>query len=208
MSVPEGESGEDDRAPTTGINGVASTVAINGRREISSLPSHPPPSLLALGICETTMAKSMSRDGGGDEACGTRPTHQVAASRASQPPVPVTQLPEIDPASPEARAEMLRVVRERFPIRSTWPGVSLEIIQAATFEERARFVGDDVGMDYDLIFWAIQGAESEDPVRAAKWARFKVRNPSRLNIRPPSVVQIASIPPKFLPLGTVLPRVP
>lgn len=145
-----------------------------------------------------------SRRGSG--ARRTRPAHHVAAS--FRPPVPVTQLPEIDAASPEARAEIQRVVGERFPIRSKWPDILLEIIRFATFEERARFVGDDGGMDYDVLFWAIQEAESPDPVQAARWVRFKARNPSRLNIRPPSVVGIANIPPEYLPPGTILPRIP
>lgn len=86
------------------------------------------------------------------------------------PPIPVSQLPEIDEGSPEARAEIHRVVREHFPNRSSWPEVCLDIIRTSTFEERARFVGDEGGMDYQMIFWAIQEAESSEPGQAAKWA--------------------------------------
>lgn len=143
----------------------------------------------------------------GARARRLRPVHQVAAPSV-QSPVPVAQLPEIDASSPVAQAEILRVVRERFPIRSEWPAILMEIVRFATFEERARFAGDDGGMDYDFIFWAIQEAESPDPRQAARWARFKTRNPSRLNIRPPPVVQIANIPPEYLPPGTALPRIP
>lgn len=132
----------------------------------------------------------------------TRPGHQVAAPVALPPPTPVSLLPQIDVESQEARAEIQRVVRERFPDPSEWPDRALEVMRRATFEERARFIGDDGGMDYQMLFWAIQEAESQ------KWRRFKVRNPSRLNIRPPSVVGIASIPLEFLPPGVVLPRVP
>ena len=104
--------------------------------------------------------------------------------------------------------EMLRVVRERFPNRSRWPDIFLEILQSMIFEERARFVGGDGGMDYEFIFWAIQEAELTEP-RQAEWGgRFRMRNPSRLNIRLPPVLQIANIPPEYLPPGTVLPRVP
>ena len=61
-------------------------------------------------------------------------------------------LPEIDASSPEALAEMQRVVRERFPNRSKWPDIFMEIMRQATYEERARFAGDDGGMDYEFIF--------------------------------------------------------
>ncbi|XBJ21128.1 hypothetical protein VPH35_011831 [Triticum aestivum] len=103
---------------------------------------------------------------------------------------------------------MLRVVRERFPNRSRWPDIFLEILQSMIFEERARFVGGDGGMDYEFIFWAIQEAESTEPRQAERWGCFSIRNPSRLKIRPPTVMQIASIPPEYLPPGTALPRTP
>ena len=137
-----------------------------------------------------------------------RPNHQVAAPMAPLPPVPGSQVPVTERGSPEAHAEMIRVVRERFPNCDVWPATLIEVIQHAMSEERVRFAGDDGGMDYELIFWAIQEVESTDPRQAAKWARFRTRNPSRLNIQPPAVVQISNIPPKYLPPGTVLPRVP
>ncbi|KAE8778329.1 hypothetical protein D1007_48762 [Hordeum vulgare] len=123
-------------------------------------------------------------------------------------PFPAMRQPWVESATPEARAEMLRVVRERFPDRSSWPGIYIEIIQYADFDERMRFIGDDTAMDYAMLFWAIHEAESADPAQAARWTRFRTRNPSRLNIRPPSMVEIARIPPKYLPPGTMLPRVP
>ncbi|KAE8787028.1 hypothetical protein D1007_39089 [Hordeum vulgare] len=100
------------------------------------------------------------------------------------------------------------VVRERFLDRSRWPEVCVEIIRCSEFAERMRFVGDDGAMDYKMVFWVIQEAESADPVQAERWMRFRTRNPSRLNIHPPPVVEIARIPPEFLPPGTMLPRVP
>ncbi|KAE8782946.1 hypothetical protein D1007_43638 [Hordeum vulgare] len=103
---------------------------------------------------------------------------------------------------------MVQVVQERFPDRSRWPEICVEIIRCSEFAERMRFVGDDEAIDYAMVFWAIQEAESADPVQAERWMRFRTRNPSRLNIRPPPVVEIAGIPPEFLPSGTVLPRVP
>ncbi|XP_037489830.1 uncharacterized protein LOC119368772 isoform X2 [Triticum dicoccoides] len=142
----------------------------------------------------------------GARARRLRPAHQVATP--PQPPPPVATLPEIDASSPEALAEMRRVVREIFPNRSKWPDIFMEILRHAAFEERARFAGDDGGMDFEFIFWAIQEAESSDPRQAARWARFKTSSLSRLNIRPPPVLQISRIPPEALPPGAVLPRVP
>uniref|UniRef100_A0A453D946 Uncharacterized protein n=1 Tax=Aegilops tauschii subsp. strangulata TaxID=200361 RepID=A0A453D946_AEGTS len=146
----------------------------------ASLPvpsSHPAPPHLrsSRSPLQLPTAKSGARDGRGGgrgtRARRMRPVHQVAAP--FQPPVPV--LPEIDASSPEAQAEMPRVVRERFPNRSRWPDILLEILRFATFEERARFAGDDGGMDYEFIFWAIQEAESTEPRQAARWVRFKTR---------------------------------
>lgn len=107
----------------------------------------------------------------------------------------------VDASSPEARVEMLRVVTERFPDRSEWGELLVQVIHTSSFSKRAPFAGDDGGMDYDLLFWAIQEAESPDPKIAAKWARFKTWSPSRLNIRPPSVVGLARIPREFLAPG-------
>ncbi|XBI14181.1 hypothetical protein VPH35_140804 [Triticum aestivum] len=134
----------------------------------------------------------------------------LAAPPALAPPVrvPVEQLPEINSASPEARAEMLRVVMGRFPDRSEWPDRCIQVIQTSTFAERAPFTGDDGGVEYKLLFWAIQEAESTVPVTARRWARFKTTSPSRLNIRPPPVVQLANIPREFLPPGESPPRGP
>ncbi|XP_037456597.1 uncharacterized protein LOC119327607 [Triticum dicoccoides] len=117
-------------------------------------------------------------------------------------------LPEIDASSPEASAEMQRVVRERFPNRSSWPDILLDILRFAMFEERARFAGDDGGMDFEFIFWAIQEAKSPDPRQAARWARFKTRNPSRLNIRPPPVLQITTSHRKSCRRGPSSPELP
>ncbi|KAE8779845.1 hypothetical protein D1007_47074 [Hordeum vulgare] len=127
---------------------------------------------------------------------------------ASLRPFPSMELPWVESSTPEARAEMVRVLRERFPDRSRWPEICIEIIRSSKFAKRMWFIGDGGAMDYEMVFRAIQEAEPEDPVQAARWMRFKTRNPSRLNIRPPPVVEIASIPPEFLPSGTMLPRVP
>lgn len=58
---------------------------------------------------------------------------------------------------------MLRVVRERFPNWGKWPEICVEAIRNSSFVERCRFAGDDNGMDFDTIFWAIQEAESINP---------------------------------------------
>ncbi|KAE8808041.1 hypothetical protein D1007_15597 [Hordeum vulgare] len=68
---------------------------------------------------------------------------------------------------------MLRVVREMFLGRSEWSGLMVDIIRSSTFEERARFCGADGGMDYELIYWAIQEAEATNPVQAMRWRTFK-----------------------------------
>ncbi|KAE8771353.1 hypothetical protein D1007_56758 [Hordeum vulgare] len=103
---------------------------------------------------------------------------------------------------------MLRVVRGLFPDRYEWPGLMVEIIRMATLEERDRFCGDDGGMDYELIFWAIQEAEVADPIQAARWRRFKAMSPSRLNIHPPPVLEMSRLPPDALLPGTSPPRFP
>ncbi|KAE8798223.1 hypothetical protein D1007_26517 [Hordeum vulgare] len=79
-------------------------------------------------------------------------------------PFTAMELPWVESSTPEARAEMVRVVRERFPDRSRWPDICVEIIRCSEFAERMRFVGDDMAMDYGMVFWAIQEAESADPV--------------------------------------------
>ena len=132
------------------------------------------------------------------------PAVRVAEPRPLPSPV-VAQLPEIDPHSPEARREMRRVVMERFPARDEWGEIHMHILRHATFVERARFIGDDGCEDVELLFWAIQEAESSDPRQAARWENFRTANPSRLNIRPPSWEGIARIPPEFIPAWTVLP---
>lgn len=101
---------------------------------------------------------------------------------------------------------MMRVVSERFPNREKWPDLHIEVITYATFEERAWFIGDEGCMDYEFLFWAIQEAESSDPVQAARWARYRTANPSRLNIRPPRSEALANIPLEFLPAGVRPPR--
>ncbi|KAE8772517.1 hypothetical protein D1007_55476 [Hordeum vulgare] len=127
---------------------------------------------------------------------------------ASLRPFPSTELPWVESSTPEARAEMVRVVRERFLDRSRWPEICVEIIQSSGFAKSMRFVGDEGAMDYEMVFWAIQEAEYVDPVQAQRWMQFRTRNPSRLNICPPPVVEMARILLEFLPPGTVLPRVP
>ncbi|KAE8817967.1 hypothetical protein D1007_04323 [Hordeum vulgare] len=132
----------------------------------------------------------------------------VAAPMAPIVPTPVAQLSFVELHSLKARMEMLQVVRGRFPDRSRWPEIMVEIIRTATFEERARFCEDNGGMDYELIFWAIQEAEAADPFQAAKWSRFKTESLSRLNIRPHPVLELSQLPPDALPLGVNPPRVP
>lgn len=87
-------------------------------------------------------------------------------------------------------------------------GICVEVIRSSTFAERCRFAGDEGGMDYDIIFWAIQEAESSDPIQAGRWRRFKSTSPSRLNIRPPSIMELANIPLEYLPQGVSPPRLP
>uniref|UniRef100_A0A453QDL4 Uncharacterized protein n=1 Tax=Aegilops tauschii subsp. strangulata TaxID=200361 RepID=A0A453QDL4_AEGTS len=101
---------------------------------------------------------------------------------------------------------MRQLVMEWFPNRDERGDIHLNIIRYANFTVRARFIGDGSCMDVELIFWAIQEAESPDPIQAARLGYFRTANPSRLNIRPPSVEGIASIPPEFLPPGVRLPR--
>ncbi|KAE8768655.1 hypothetical protein D1007_59835 [Hordeum vulgare] len=81
----------------------------------------------------------------------------------------------------------------------------VEVIRMATVEERDQFSGDDDGMDYELLFWEIQEAEAKDPAQAARWRRFKAASPSRLNIRPPQVLELSRRP---LESGNSPPRLP
>ncbi|KAE8788597.1 hypothetical protein D1007_37349 [Hordeum vulgare] len=115
--------------------------------------------------------------------------------------VPVELQPPIDSHSLAAREEILRVVRERFPNRAAWPEIYVEVIRNNTFAERCRFADNDGGMDFDLIIWAIQEAESIDPMQAARWRRFKSTSPSRLNILQPSIEQLGNISLEYLPPG-------
>ncbi|KAE8766895.1 hypothetical protein D1007_61812 [Hordeum vulgare] len=115
---------------------------------------------------------------------------------------------QIDSRSPEAREEILRVLRERFPLREKWPEICVEVIRSNTFSERCRFAGDEGGMDYDIIFWAIQEAESSDPIQAERWRCFKSTSPARLNIWPPSIMELANIPLEYLSHGVSPPRLP
>ncbi|KAE8798708.1 hypothetical protein D1007_25885 [Hordeum vulgare] len=117
-------------------------------------------------------------------------------------------LPAAELHSPEACAEMLRVVRGRFPDRASWPRIMVEVIRVASFAERARFSGDEGGMDYELVYWAMREAESSDPAVAAKWSGFKSVVPFLRNINPPSVMELSQIPPEELPPGIDLPRAP
>ncbi|KAE8812765.1 hypothetical protein D1007_10093 [Hordeum vulgare] len=96
---------------------------------------------------------------------------------------------------------MLRVVRGKFPDRASWPEMMVEIIRTATFAERARFCGDDGGMDFELIYWVMREAEVSDPGVARKWSRFKSPISFLLNINPPSVLEISQIPREELPPG-------
>lgn len=100
-------------------------------------------------------------------------------------PVMLLPLPTIDASSPAARQEMERVVREKFPDWSTWGEVCIDIIRYSTFEERARIIGDNGCIDLDMIFWAIEEAESPDPVQAKLWSHFRTRNPSGSTSRGP-----------------------
>ncbi|KAE8796904.1 hypothetical protein D1007_28030 [Hordeum vulgare] len=71
--------------------------------------------------------------------------------------------------------------------------------------------GDSVGgevSDYGIIFWAIEKAESSDPIQAERWRRFKSTSPSWLNIRPPSITELANTPLEYLPQGVSPPRLP
>ncbi|KAE8817134.1 hypothetical protein D1007_05342 [Hordeum vulgare] len=130
----------------------------------------------------------------------------VSPPRALAVPTTVALLPTAVLHSSEARAEMLRVVRGKFPDRARWPGIMVEIIRMATFVERARFRGDDGGMDYELIYWAMREAESTDPTLATKWRRFKTTIPFHLNVDPPPVVELSQMPPEVLPPGVNPPR--
>ncbi|KAE8787383.1 hypothetical protein D1007_38701 [Hordeum vulgare] len=132
----------------------------------------------------------------------------VAVPLVPRVSIPVAQRPFEELHSPEARAEMLRVVRGLVPDRSKWPELMVDIIRSSTFEEWARFCGDDGGMDYELIYWAIQEAEATDPVQAMRWCSFKSQSPSRLNIRPPLILELSQLPPDVLPPGIRPPRVP
>ncbi|KAE8789629.1 hypothetical protein D1007_36127 [Hordeum vulgare] len=132
----------------------------------------------------------------------------AAAPMASLMPISVRQWSFMELHSPEARAEMLRVVRGLFPNRSEWAEVMMDIIRSSTFEELVRFCGDNGGMDYELIFWAIQEAEAADPIQVARWCRFKTESPSRLNIRSSRVLELSQLPPDALPLGVRPPRGP
>ncbi|KAE8817562.1 hypothetical protein D1007_04661 [Hordeum vulgare] len=123
----------------------------------------------------------------------------VSPPRTQTAPMPVALLPPVVLHSPEAREEMLRIVRGRFPDRMRWPRIMVEIIRMASFAERARFCGDEGGMDYELIYWAMREAESTDPVLAAKWSRFKMATPFRLNINEPPILELSQIPSEALP---------
>ncbi|KAE8818609.1 hypothetical protein D1007_03753 [Hordeum vulgare] len=125
----------------------------------------------------------------------------VSPPRGLGAPTPMTLLPSAELRSAEARAEMLWVVRGKFPDRASWPEMMVEIIRTATFAERARFCGDDGGMDFELIYWAMREAEVSDPGVARKWSRFKSPIPFLLNINPPSILEISQIPREELPPG-------
>ncbi|KAE8785362.1 hypothetical protein D1007_40953 [Hordeum vulgare] len=125
----------------------------------------------------------------------------VSPPRALAVPTPVTLLPTAELHSSEAHAEMLRVVRGKFPDRASRPGIMVEIIRMATFAERARFCEDDGGMDYELIYWAMREAEASDPGLAMKWRRFKTAVPFLLNVDPPPVLELSQIPLEALPPG-------
>ncbi|KAE8798148.1 hypothetical protein D1007_26618 [Hordeum vulgare] len=125
----------------------------------------------------------------------------VSPPRALVVPTPVMLLPTAELRSSKARAEMLRVVRGKFPDRTSWPGIMVEIIRMATFAERARFCSDDGGMDYELVYWAMREAEATDPGVAMKWSRFKTAVPFLLNINPPPVLELSQIPREALPPG-------
>ncbi|KAE8768966.1 hypothetical protein D1007_59503 [Hordeum vulgare] len=130
----------------------------------------------------------------------------VSSPRAFTTRTPVMLLPRAVLHSPEAREEMLRIVRGRFPDRMRWPELMVEIIRTASFAERARFCGDEGGMDYELIYWAMREAESTDLASVAKWSRFKTATPFRLNVTAPPIVELSQIPPGALPPGVNPPQ--
>ncbi|KAE8800906.1 hypothetical protein D1007_23403 [Hordeum vulgare] len=130
----------------------------------------------------------------------------VSPPRGFGAPTPMMLLPSAELRSAEARTEMLRVVRGKFPERARWPEMMVEIIRMATFAERARFCDDDGGMDFELIYWAMREAEVSDPDVARKWSRFKSSIPFLLNINPPSVVELSQIPREELPRGVDPPQ--
>lgn len=204
--------------PPTPINGATSTIKGIARASL------PPTSCSHTRRLLSPLPQSIEMVRGHKaRSRWARPAHMVAPP-AAQPsmveeplpeplsaslrPFPLTELPWVESSTSEAKAEMVRVVRERFPDRSRWPEICVKIIRSSEFAERMRSIGDNGSMDYEMVFWAIQEAESADPIQAPRWVRLRTNNPSRLNIRPPPVVEIASIPPEFLPPGTVLPRVP
>ncbi|KAE8794862.1 hypothetical protein D1007_30428 [Hordeum vulgare] len=115
----------------------------------------------------------------------------VSPPRALGAPTPVMLLPTTELRSAEAHAEMLRVVRGKFPDRTSWLGIMVEIIRMATFAERAHFCGDDGGMDYELVYWAMREAKATDPGVAMKWSRFKSTVPFLLNINPPPMLELS-----------------
>ncbi|KAE8810474.1 hypothetical protein D1007_12683 [Hordeum vulgare] len=123
----------------------------------------------------------------------------VSPPRGLGAPTPMMLLPSAELRSAEARAEMLRVVRGKFPDRASWPGIMVEIIRMATSAERARFCGDDGGMNFELVYWAMREAEVSDPGVARKWSRFKSSILFLLNINLPSVLELSQIPHEELP---------
>ncbi|KAE8783173.1 hypothetical protein D1007_43390 [Hordeum vulgare] len=130
----------------------------------------------------------------------------VSPPRVLGAPTPMMLLPSAELCSAEARAEMLWVVRGKFPDRTIWPGIMVEIIRMATFAERARFCGDDGGMDYELVYWVMREAEDSDPGVARKWSRFKSSIPFLLNINPSPVLELSQIPREELPPGVNPPQ--
>ncbi|XBI59355.1 hypothetical protein VPH35_040438 [Triticum aestivum] len=101
---------------------------------------------------------------------------------------------------------MERVVRERFPNRSEWSDLLDLIIQHATFEEYARFTGDDGASDVELLFWVIQEASSPNPVQASRWSYFRAPDPPHLSIARPRVDALSRIPSDALLPGVRPPR--
>lgn len=114
----------------------------------------------------------------------------------------------IDRLSRASTQEMERLARDKFPNPSLWGQVCADNILMSSLEERARFTREDGCSDVELIFWAIQEAESPDLMHAMLSSNFKARNPSHLNITRPPLGALAHPPPRALPPRVLPPSQP